>query len=120
MHKNSFNPKSLIGNWHENRYTDEYDGQHNATSNTYLQNPCKCHLRCNHDNHLKNAELTLFTLFIAYNKYVPVSRAIGNQPNYNKVSASISTPSPSLVLTRFVSPRYYDNRRSLATLLRTG
>ena len=41
MHKNSYNPKSLIGNWHENRYTDEYDAQSDATSNTYLQNPCK-------------------------------------------------------------------------------
>ena len=42
MHKNSYNPKSLIGNWHENRFTDEYDAQSDATSNTYLQNPCKC------------------------------------------------------------------------------
>lgn len=41
MHKNSYNAKSLIGNWHENRYTDDYNRQHNATSNTFLQNPCK-------------------------------------------------------------------------------
>ena len=41
MHKNSFNPKSLNGNWHEERFTEEYNGQHNASSNTFLQNPCK-------------------------------------------------------------------------------
>ena len=41
MHKNSYNAKSLIGNWHENRYTEDYNRQHNATSNTFLQNPCK-------------------------------------------------------------------------------
>ena len=40
MHKNNFNPKTLNGNWHENRYTEEYDAQDNQTSNTYLQNPC--------------------------------------------------------------------------------
>ena len=40
MHKNNFNPKTLNGNWHENRYTEEYDAQDNSTSNTYLQNPC--------------------------------------------------------------------------------
>ena len=41
MHKNSYNAKSLIGNWHENRFTDEYNAQHDSSSNTYLQNPCK-------------------------------------------------------------------------------
>ena len=40
MHKNNFNPKTLNGNWHENRYTEEYDKLNDATSNTYLQNPC--------------------------------------------------------------------------------
>ena len=41
MHKNNFTAKTLNGNWHENRYTEEYDQLNDATSNTYLQNPCK-------------------------------------------------------------------------------
>ena len=41
MHKNSFNPKTLSGNWQEDRFTATYNDQHNASSNTYLQNPCK-------------------------------------------------------------------------------
>jgi hypothetical protein len=41
MHKNAFNAKTLIGNWHENRHEDAYDEQANKTSNTYLKNPCK-------------------------------------------------------------------------------
>ena len=40
MHKNNYNPKTLNGNWHENRYTEEYDKLNDETSNTYLQNPC--------------------------------------------------------------------------------
>ena len=40
MHKNNYTAKTLNGNWHENRYTDEFDSMHNASSNTYLQNPC--------------------------------------------------------------------------------
>ena len=40
MHKNNYTAKTLNGNWHENRYTDEYDEKHNASSNTYLSNPC--------------------------------------------------------------------------------
>lgn len=41
MHKNAFQPKTLIGNWHENRFTDEYSEADNKTSNTYIKNPCK-------------------------------------------------------------------------------
>lgn len=41
MHKNAYSAKTLCGNWAENRYTEEYDEVNNATSNTYLQNPCK-------------------------------------------------------------------------------
>lgn len=41
MHKNSFQPKTLIGNWHENRFTEEYNEADNKTSNTYIKNPCK-------------------------------------------------------------------------------
>ena len=40
MHKNNYTAKTLNGNWHENRYTEEYDQLNDATSNTYLQNPC--------------------------------------------------------------------------------
>jgi hypothetical protein len=42
MHKNAYSAKTLNGNWLENRYTEEYDAFDNATSNTYLPNPCKC------------------------------------------------------------------------------
>ena len=90
MHKNSFNPKSLIGNWHENRYTDEYDAQSDATSNTYLQNACKWPQTRDKEMSLSifrsNSHLFLRFLSSAYNKYVPISRAVGNNPNYNKVS----------------------------------
>ena len=41
MHKNNYTAKTLNGNWHENRYTEEYDQLNDATSNTYLQNPCR-------------------------------------------------------------------------------
>lgn len=41
MHKNTYGPKTLNGNWLENRYTEEYDALNDATSNTYLPNPCK-------------------------------------------------------------------------------
>ena len=29
MHKNNYNAKTLNGNWHENRYTEQYDEQDN-------------------------------------------------------------------------------------------
>lgn len=41
MHKNAYSAKTLNGNWLENRYTEDYDAFDNATSNTYLPNPCK-------------------------------------------------------------------------------
>ena len=41
MHKNTYGPKTLNGNWLENRYTEEYYALNDATSNTYLPNPCK-------------------------------------------------------------------------------
>ena len=53
MHKNSYNPKVLNGNWFENRMTDEYDRLANQTSNTHLPNP-------------------------SFDKYVSTSKAIGN------------------------------------------
>jgi len=41
MHKNTYDAKTLNGNWLENRQTAEYDSVNDATSNTYLPNPCK-------------------------------------------------------------------------------
>lgn len=73
MHKNSYNPKSLNGNWYENRYTEDYNAQHDQSSNTYIANPCK----------FRSFDL-INVLSIAHNKYVPVSRAIGNKPEYKK------------------------------------
>jgi hypothetical protein len=61
MHKNSYNPKTLNGNWFENRFTDDFDRKNDETSNTYLANP-------------------------SFNKYIPTSRAIGNVEPYQKVS----------------------------------
>ena len=43
MHKNNYTAKTLNANWNENRYTEDFDALHNATSNTYLPNPCKYH-----------------------------------------------------------------------------
>ena len=63
MHKNSYNPKVLNGNWFENRFTDGYDMLANQTSNTHLPNP-------------------------SFDKYVSTAKAIGNKPAYQKVSLS--------------------------------
>ena len=63
MHKNIYNPKTLNGNWFENRFTDEFEKQNNESSNTYLPNP-------------------------SFNKYVTTSKAIGNSEGYEKVSRS--------------------------------
>jgi hypothetical protein len=63
MHKNNYGPKTLNGNWLENRYTENYDALNDATSNTYLPNPCK---------------LKISNFLIAYNKYVPTARDLGN------------------------------------------
>lgn len=60
MHKNAYNPKSLNGNWFEDRHTDHFDAKHDSSSNTHLQNP-------------------------SYNKYVTTSKAVGNQKEYQKV-----------------------------------
>ena len=63
MHKNSYNPKVLNGNWFENRFTDSYDELANRSSNTHLPNP-------------------------SFDKYVSTAKAIGNKPAYQKVSLS--------------------------------
>jgi len=61
MHKNSYNPKVLNGNWHEERYTDAFDRKQDLSSNTFLPNP-------------------------SYSKYVTTARAVGNSKDYQKVS----------------------------------
>ena len=61
MHKNNFAPKTLIGNWQENRFTEDFSANADSTSNTYLQNP-------------------------SYNKYVSTSKDVGNSKQYQKVS----------------------------------
>lgn len=60
MHKNAYQPKVLNGNWCENRFTDAYDKYNNETSNTHLPNP-------------------------NYNKYVPTSKAVGDETSFKKV-----------------------------------
>lgn len=60
MHKNIYNAKTLISNWQEERSTDNFEDFNEAT-NCYLPNP-------------------------SYNKYIPISKDIGNKKDYNKVS----------------------------------
>lgn len=61
MHKNAYIPKVLNGNWCEDRFTDKFDWMTNETTNTHLANA-------------------------SHSKYVPTSKAIGNQGDYKKVS----------------------------------
>ena len=59
MHKNTYTAKTLVGNWFEERHTDEFE-KFNEVSDCYLPNP-------------------------SYNKYVPISRDVGNKKDYTKV-----------------------------------
>ena len=63
MHKNTYHAKTLIGNWEEERSTSEFNGD-NVTANSDLPNP-------------------------SYNKYVPISKDIGNNREYLKVSYNL-------------------------------
>ena len=56
MHKNSFNPKTLNGNWYEERCTNNFE-KFNFTANTYLKNP-------------------------SHSKYIPMSKSIGRGEGY--------------------------------------
>tara|TARA_B110001450_G_scaffold95904_1_gene90986 strand:- start:2052 stop:2222 length:171 start_codon:yes stop_codon:yes gene_type:complete len=56
MHKNTYTAKSLIGNWQEERSTEEFE-KTNEQANSHLANP-------------------------SYNKYVPISKDIGNVKDY--------------------------------------
>lgn len=60
MHKNTYHAKTLIGNWQEERSTEKYNDS-NKNYNSHLPNP-------------------------SYNKYVPISKDIGNTKEYRNVS----------------------------------
>lgn len=60
MHKNTYHAKTLIGNWQEERSTEKYN-ESNKNYNSDLPNP-------------------------SYNKYVPISKDIGNTKEYTNVS----------------------------------
>ena len=60
MHKNVYAAKTLIGNWQEERSTEQFESSNEGT-NTYLANP-------------------------SYNKFVPISKDVGNKQGYCKVS----------------------------------
>ena len=64
MHKNAYGAKTLIGNWAEERSTEEF-GKLNEGTNSHLANP-------------------------SYNKYVPISKDIGNKKDYQKVSKNLN------------------------------
>ena len=64
MHKNTYTAKTLIGNWQEERSTEKFE-DFNEVTNTYLPNPC-------------------------YNKFLPISKEVGNKKDYNKVSTKQS------------------------------
>ena len=59
MHKNTYTAKTLIGNWQEERSTEAFEN-FNEVANCYLPNP-------------------------SYNKFIPISKEIGNQKEYKKV-----------------------------------
>ena len=65
MHKNAYNPKTKIGNWQEERSTQQFE-QDNEVANCYLPNP-------------------------SYSKYIPISKDYGNDTGYRKVSLFINT-----------------------------
>ena len=60
MHKNTYTAKTLIGNWQEERSTEKYE-EANEQYNSYLPNP-------------------------SYNKFLPISKEVGNKKDYQKVS----------------------------------
>ena len=60
MHKNTYAAKTLIGNWQEERSTEQYEN-FNEVTNSYLPNP-------------------------NYNKFLPISKEVGNKKDHCKVS----------------------------------
>ena len=61
MHKNSYGAKTLIGNWQEERSTEKF-AEYNQVMASHLPNP-------------------------SYNKFVPISKDVGNQKEYTNVSS---------------------------------
>jgi len=63
MHKNIYTAKTLIGNWQEDRSTEAYEDK-NEIANCYLPHP-------------------------NYNKFIPISKDVGNNRDYTKVSIKL-------------------------------
>ena len=63
MHKNTFTAKTLIGNWQEERSTEGFEN-FNEDFNCHMANP-------------------------SYNKYIPISKDIGDAKDYEKVSLNL-------------------------------
>ena len=60
MHNNVYTAKTLIGNWQETRSTNEFE-ESVEVAKSFLPHPC-------------------------YNKYIPISKDIGNKKEYAMVS----------------------------------
>ena len=60
MHKNVYTAKTLIGNWQEERSTEDFENI-NELNNTFLPHP-------------------------SYNKFLPISKEVGNKKEHVKVS----------------------------------
>lgn len=60
MHKNVYTAKTLIGNWQEERSTENFEN-FNEVTNTYLANPSN-------------------------NRFMPISKEVGNKKEHVKVS----------------------------------
>ena len=58
MHKNSYGPKTLVGNWQEERSSDSYKKYHDLSA-PHLAAP-------------------------NFSKFVPISKDIGNKRDYEK------------------------------------
>ena len=69
MHKNVYTAKTLIGNWQEERCSEGFKNA-NEISNCYLANP-------------------------SHHKYVPISKAIGNDTEYKRVSSKLTPRNPA-------------------------
>ena len=64
MHKNAYGAKTLIGNWQEERSTQDYRNVHSITAPTLPSS--------------------------SYSKYVPISKDVGNVKDYEKVSFELA------------------------------
>lgn len=60
MHKNNYTARTLIGNWQEERSTQKFEDDVEIAK-SYLPHP-------------------------SYNKYIPISKDMGNKIDYERVS----------------------------------